>query len=335
MKLGNNSNAVPLQVEAVNVDIAGRRILHEVSLSVDGDVLGLVGPNGSGKSTLLRTVYRMLRPATGCVTAGGRDVWAIPAREAARITAALVQDAPSDLDLTVAECVATGRVPHGRLLGADTAADRAAVIHAMNDVGIENYADRDVSTLSGGERQRVQLARALAQDPSILVLDEPTNDLDTDMLAAMEDLLDSWPGTLLVVSHDRYFLERVTDQQYAILDHKLRHLPGGVDQYLELRAAEEAAAEAGGSQPAAAKQTVKVEPKISGAERRTAEKERSAAERKIAKLQKEVEQTRDGLATLDQGNFELLNAEMSKISAAEAEIEALELRWLELEELLG
>lgn len=218
MKLGNDSNAVPLQVEAVNVDIAGRRILHEVSLSVDGDVLGLVGPNGSGKSTLLRTVYRMLRPATGCVTAGGRDVWAIPAREAARITAALVQDAPSDLDLTVAECVATGRVPHGRLLGADTAADRAAVIHAMSDVGIEDYADRDVSTLSGGERQRVQLARALAQDPSILVLDEPTNHLDVRHQLELLALVRQLRRTTLVTVHDLNLATAYCDR-IVVIDH--------------------------------------------------------------------------------------------------------------------
>ena len=197
------SNAtVPLHVEAVSVDIAGRRILREASLSADGDLLGLVGPNGSGKSTLLRTVYRMLHPASGRVTAGGRDVWGVPAREAARITAALVQDAPSDLELTVAECVATGRVPHGRLLGSDTGADRAAVQHAMKAVGVEAYADRDVASLSGGERQRVQLARALAQEPSILVLDEPTNHLDVQHQLELLSLVRRLRRTTLVTLHD-------------------------------------------------------------------------------------------------------------------------------------
>jgi ATPase subunit of ABC transporter with duplicated ATPase domains len=89
-----------------------------------------------------------------------------------------------------------------------------------------------VRDLSGGQKRRLQLLLILLDEPNVLILDEPTNDLDTDMLAAMEDLLDSWPGTLLVVSHDRYLIERVTDQQYAVLDGRMRHLPGGVDEYL-------------------------------------------------------------------------------------------------------
>ena len=93
-----------------------------------------------------------------------------------------------------------------------------------------------VKDLSGGQKRRLQLLLILLEEPNVLILDEPTNDLDTDMLAAMEDLLDSWPGTLLVVSHDRYLLERVTDQQYAMLDGHLRHLPGGVEEYLKLQA---------------------------------------------------------------------------------------------------
>lgn len=166
------------------------------------------------------------------------------------------------------------------------------------------------------------------------MLGEPTNDLDTDMLAAMEDLLDSWPGTLIVVSHDRYFLERVTDQQYAILDRKLRHLPGGVDEYLRLREAEERAQTnpspvRGGGAASAAKS------KLSGRELRDAEKELSSVERRMARMQKEIVETRDGLATLDQMDFQLLNVEMSKIAALEAEVAGLEERWLELSELLG
>src|SRR6202044_1260120 len=110
-----------------------------------------------------------------------------------------------------------------------------------------------VSELSGGQRPRLQLMLTLLAEPNVLLLDEPTNDVDTEMLAATEDLLDSWPGTLIVVSHDRYLLERVTDQQYAILDGRLRHLPGGIDEYLRLTAEATAArgapAAAGPSEP--------------------------------------------------------------------------------------
>jgi ATPase subunit of ABC transporter with duplicated ATPase domains len=94
-----------------------------------------------------------------------------------------------------------------------------------------------IDHLSGGQRRRIQLALTLLAEPNVLILDEPTNDLDTDMLAAIEDLLDSWPGTLLVATHDRYLLERVTDVQYAIVGGHVRHLPGGVDEYLAMGSA--------------------------------------------------------------------------------------------------
>ncbi|MFY1632274.1 ABC transporter ATP-binding protein [Solwaraspora sp. WMMB335] len=193
---------VRLHVDGVSVEIAGRRIIERIALTAEADVVGLVGPNGSGKSTLLRTVYRTLKPTTGRVQADGRDVWAMPARTAARITAAVVQDSPSDLELTVAECVATGRIPHGRLLGADDADDRRAVEHAMTAAGVVSFADRNVSTLSGGERQRVQLARALAQEPRVLVLDEPTNHLDIRHQLELLSLVRSLQITTLVTLHD-------------------------------------------------------------------------------------------------------------------------------------
>jgi ABC-type multidrug transport system ATPase subunit len=164
-----------------------------------------------------------------------------------------------------------------------------------------------VKDLSGGQKRRLQLLLILLDQPNVLILDEPTNDLDTDMLAAMEDLLDSWPGTLLVVSHDRYFLERVTDQQYAILGGKLRHLPGGVDEYLRLRAAGEGAAQ----------------------------KEVSSIERRIVKLDGQVTSARAALAAWDPNDYQGLGAEMARITALETERDGLEERWLELSESLG
>src|SRR5690606_16956393 len=157
---------------------------------------------------------------------------------------------------------------------------------------------------------------------------------DTDMLAAIEDLLDSWPGTLLVVSHDRYFLERVTDQQYAIFSRRLRHLPGGVDEYLRLRAAEsnvQDAAESARPGPMTVT-TASAAPQLSGAELRAAEKELASVERRMERLQADASVARDGLADLDQSDYTLLNAEMVKITALEDEVAALEERWLELSE---
>lgn len=191
-----------LRLDGVSVDIAGRRIIDQISLTAHSNVVGLVGPNGSGKTTLLRTIYRMLQPASGKVFADERDIWSIPAREAARITAAVVQDGPADLELTVEDCVATGRIPHGRLLGADRIGDRVIVERAMNVAGVSEFARRDVSTLSGGERQRVQLARALAQEPRILVLDEPTNHLDIRHQLGLLTLVRSLDVTTLVTLHE-------------------------------------------------------------------------------------------------------------------------------------
>jgi ATP-binding cassette subfamily F protein uup len=183
-----------------------------------------------------------------------------------------------------------------------------------------------VKDLSGGQKRRLQLLLILLDQPNVLILDEPTNDLDTDMLAAMEDLLDSWPGTLLVVSHDRYFLERVTDQQYAILGGRLRHLPGGVEEYLTLRTAIETSAASSGSPRPAAQPSAA----LSGAEQRAAEKELASLERRVEKLHRQAADARMKLADLDQTDYQLLGAEMAKITALDEEASALEERWLEL-----
>jgi ABC-type multidrug transport system ATPase subunit len=211
-----------------------------------------------------------------------------------------------------------------------------------------------VRDLSGGQQRRLQLLLILLDQPNVLILDEPTNDLDTDMLAVIEDLLDSWPGTLIVVSHDRYFLERVTDQQYAILRHQLRHLPGGVDEYLRLRAAESAAgisrtpASVGSttlaSKPASAgtaaangatAATAETTPALSGAALRDAQKEVAAVERRMAKLTGQINDAKNALATHDHSDYHGLTKRMKEIAALEADVEALEERWFELTEALG
>jgi ATPase subunit of ABC transporter with duplicated ATPase domains len=158
------------------------------------------------------------------------------------------------------------------------------------------------------------------------------------MLAAIEDLLDSWPGTLLVVSHDRYFLERVTDQQYAILDAHLRHLPGGVDEYLRLRGLQEASvrskavatatASAGGSTATAA-------PGPGSAELRNAQKEIASIERRLAKLQAQIDGAKTALAEFDQSDYVGLGARTAEIGELEGEAGQLEARWFELTEAIS
>ena len=175
-----------------------------------------------------------------------------------------------------------------------------------------------VSELSGGQRRRLQLMLTLLSEPNVLILDEPTNDVDTDMLAAMEDLLDSWPGTLIVVSHDRYLVERVTDQQYAILDGRLRHLPGGVDEYLRLAA-----------EPAAPTPVVKNE-STSGAALYANRKELTAIERKLARIAEQIAALHAEIAGHDHSDYAGLGELTAKLRALESEHADLEDRWLEL-----
>ena len=175
-----------------------------------------------------------------------------------------------------------------------------------------------VADLSGGQRRRLQLMLTLLSEPNVLILDEPTNDVDTDMLAATEDLLDSWPGTLIVVSHDRYLLERVTDQQYAILGGRLRHLPGGVDEYLRLAA-----------EPAAPTPVVKNE-STSGAALYANRKELTAIERKLARIAEQIAALHAEIAGHDHSDYAGLGELTAKLRALESEHSDLEDRWLEL-----
>jgi len=184
-----------------------------------------------------------------------------------------------------------------------------------------------VGDLSGGQRRRLQLMLTLLDEPNVLVLDEPTNDVDIDMLSATEDLLDSWPGTLIVVSHDRYLLERVTDQQYAILDGHLRHLPGGIDEYLRI-AAQRPSAEAGKGRRT---ETAESE-SLSGAALRAAQKEVSALDRAIGKLSDRINAKHVELAEHDQSDHVGIGLLTAQLRDLEAELETAENRWLELSE---
>ncbi|MDZ4085164.1 MAG: ABC transporter ATP-binding protein [Tabrizicola sp.] len=153
-------------------------ILHDISFSLaDGEVLAICGANGAGKSSLLRLLYRHQAPLSGSVIVEGRDLWLRPAREAARIVAAVLQEQPTDFALTTRDIVSLGRLPHRRGMGPGVR-DTAITDGAMVRMDLSHLADRPFGTLSGGERQRVMVARALAQEPRILVLDEPTNHLD-------------------------------------------------------------------------------------------------------------------------------------------------------------
>ncbi|HEX2130181.1 MAG TPA: ABC transporter ATP-binding protein [Actinophytocola sp.] len=208
-----------LQVQQVNVTIGGTPILRDVSLdAAPGEFVGLIGPNGSGKSTLLRTIYRSVRPATGVVRLGEDDVWSVPARTAARQTAAVLQNSPTPPGLTVREVAALGRTPHHGMFDRENAEDRAIVSSALERTGMLPYADRVYGSLSGGERQRVLLARALAQQPRLLVLDEPTNHLDIRARFELLELVHDIGVTTLAVLHDLDLAARSCDR-LVVLDH--------------------------------------------------------------------------------------------------------------------
>lgn len=190
-------------VEDLSVELSGNRVVSGVGLVADdGEIVGVVGPNGSGKSTLLRAVYRHLRPASGRVLVDGRDVWRLSPTAAARDTAALPQERPTDFDLTVRDIVAMGRTPYKRAFAGENTHDVELITDALRRVDMLAQSDRSFLTLSGGERQRVLLARALAQDPRVLVLDEPTNHLDVQHQVELLRLLREQRRTTLLAIHD-------------------------------------------------------------------------------------------------------------------------------------
>jgi ATPase subunit of ABC transporter with duplicated ATPase domains len=310
-------------------------VLHGIEWRIaPGERAGLLGVNGAGKSTLLGLITGTVEPTEGTVRRG----------QTVRI-AALTQrlgELEDHLDQPVR--VILGRLRTSYTIGSGSKAQELTPGQLLERLGFSAaQLSTPVKDLSGGQQRRLQLLLILLDQPNVLILDEPTNDMDTDMLAVIEDLLDSWPGTLIVVSHDRYFLERVTDQQYAILDGRLRHLPGGIDEYLRLRVREQSAP---GSDPVAraaaptAKDTAAGGPApsgaaLSGAALREAQKETASVERRISRLQSQIETANIALAEHDPADYQGLTRRMQEIKQLESEVTALEERWLELAELIG
>ena len=296
------------------VSFGDNEVLRHVEWRIaPGERTAILGANGSGKSTLLNLIAGQVAPSVGRVKTGKTVKLAVLDQQFRELAAIA--------DERVREVLARARTSYvvdGRELTPAQLLERLGFAR-------EHLSAR-VGELSGGQKRRLQLLLVLLSEPNVLILDEPSNDVDTDMLAAVEDLLDTWPGTLLVVSHDRYFVERVTDQQYAIIDGRLRHLPGGVDEYLLLRTADRAAAPVPRSATG---------PKASAAEARAARKELDAIERKIERLARHIDTLHERMAGHDHSDYAGLAALDADVKAAEAETEALETQWLELSELAG
>jgi iron complex transport system ATP-binding protein len=193
---------VKLVFDGVSAGYTGVPAVRDVELTLaEGDFVAVVGPNGSGKSTLLKTIYRALRPAAGRVVLGEADVWDSRHREVARRVGVLGQDQGGGYDFTGGEAVRLGRYPHLGPFDRLTAADEEIVTEALERTGASHLAGRPLSTLSGGERQRLLLARALAQQPDVLVLDEPTNHLDPAHQIAALSLVSSLGITVVAALH--------------------------------------------------------------------------------------------------------------------------------------
>lgn len=192
-----------LKFKNITIDFGKRRILDDISFTVKpGTVTGLIGSNGSGKSTLLKTAYRVQEPTSGSVLVGGDELTSLSSVEAARRIAVMVQEISADFPLTGMEVALLGRVPHQRGFGADSPQDLDIVHNALAEVGAESFAHRTFSSLSGGEKQRILLARVLAQESPILILDEPTNHADLGFQHELLHIVTSRGGTTLAALHD-------------------------------------------------------------------------------------------------------------------------------------
>jgi iron complex transport system ATP-binding protein len=203
-----------------NAPRSRKTVLHPISFDLSpSQVLGIVGPNGAGKSTLLRLLYRYHRPASGTVKIDNNDIWMLSARDTARKVAAVLQEQPTDFALTVREIVALGRTPHRTGFGgASGQRDTSIIVGALKQLDLGGFAERHLGTLSGGERQRVMVARALAQEPQLLILDEPTNHLDIRHQLEVLKLIRDLPVTIVTSLHDLNMAADVCDQVLLLDD---------------------------------------------------------------------------------------------------------------------
>ncbi|MFV0460427.1 MAG: ABC-F family ATP-binding cassette domain-containing protein [Actinomycetales bacterium] len=310
-----------VDIEDAGVSFGDHEVLREVTWRIGpGERTGILGANGAGKSTLLGLVTGSITPTSGRVKRGKT------------VRVAMLDQQFSQLDEIradrVREVLARTKTTF-TIEGRDTTP--AQLLERLGFA--REHLSARVEDLSGGQKRRLQLLMLLLSEPNVIVLDEPTNDVDADMLAATEDLLDSWPGTLIVVSHDRYLLERVTDQQYAILDGRLRHVPGGVDEYLRLRH-EQGTSPVSFSGGTAEPTPARGPDTLTGADRRATQKEIASIERQLDKLHARVQKAHQQMVEHDQSDYAGLLKIGDDLKRLEAEAGGLEERWLELSDLL-
>ena len=312
----------PGTAAADTLTISGHKVLDDVTWLIGpGDRFGIVGANGAGKSTLLGLIDGSVAPTAGHVKVGKTVRFAV-------LTQRL--DELEKLGRYRIKEVLSRYKPTYLVEGKEVSPSQL-----MERLGFESsQLMTRISDLSGGQKRRMQLLLILLDEPNVLIMDEPGNDLDTDMLAVMEDMLDSWPGTLIVVSHDRYLLERVTDQQFALINGKVVHLPGGVQDYLDMVDSDDRkAADAPGRTPA----KEAGDPDQAKAERvarRNLNKQASAIERKLSKLADQRKDLERQMAEHDPGDYQGLNELNSKLKDLTGQSDQLEEEWLTIGEEL-
>lgn len=347
-----------VDLKGASLRFGDRVILDDVDWIIGpGDRYGIVGANGIGKTTLLRIIQGLQPLDSGRVKIGQTVRFAVLSQHLDEL-----RKLGDDRVRQVISRYSRRTMLDGKEMTPGQLLERLGFT--------KDDQNEPVCDLSGGQKRRLALMLILLDEPNVLILDEPGNDLDTDMLAAVESLLDGWPGTLLLVTHDRYLMERVTDHQFALIDGKVRHLPGGVDEYLKLaeEADREAAKGAGsgrgdgsgtrsgsgaanrpGTHPVGGdlgrpslatsndpeNAAASCVPVLSGGEQRALRKLMTSNEKKIETLKGKIEKKQLEMAAADQSDYLVLTAMQEEIADFETQIEALELEWFEAAEKLG
>lgn len=316
--------------------VSDRPVLSDVTWLIGaGDRYGLLGENGAGKTTLLNVIQGKLSPRRGRVKIGSTVRFGVLSQQ-------LDELKPVEDD-TIREVLARGK-RYVMVEGKETSPEK--LLERLGFTQQQMWSR--IKDLSGGQKRRLSLLLTILEEPNVLILDEPGNDLDTDMLALVEDLLDSWPGTLILVTHDRFLMERVTDQQWALINGTLRHVPGGVDEYLCLTEGSSAGGTARPQAPgfgagrdgaAGAPGSAQEGPQgaqggLSNAERQRLKKEVASLERKMETRRVKVEELEQGMYAIDPTDFAALTAQQEAIAAARDELDELEMAWLEASERL-
>ena len=321
-----------IDVENVTVQYQGAQTptLKDITWLIGaGDRFGIVGENGAGKSTLLRVLQGVQPVSRGRVQIGQTVRFAVLSQHLDNLTAFGNDRVRQVISRYNARVMLDGKESTPAQL-----LERLGFSHAdLNE---------PVCDLSGGQKRRLALMLILLDEPNVLVLDEPGNDLDTDMLAVVEDLLDGWPGTLILVTHDRYLMERVTDDQYALIDGQLQHLPGGVDEYLKIMDSRSAQADSRSVTTAAVAATAtepqKLQPPksaLSGGQQRELRKQMASLERKMETLKGKIVAAQERMGTVDPSDYLVLGAIQEEIAQLQEQLEEMELEWLEAAEILG